>query len=182
MLVSQSSTPNTVSTAMGVQMDARNPVPKLRFEFRMAKLSGAIPPFNYTAMDVKVVVELTPNGLPPRALSAQPEHEQQPSSSWNKMIGPGLVAGAVVLVVETGVDDIFTAGAGTHLMCANRQHLCEGLRLAHLLTVPFTSARYFCEHAGEVNGEGVARVPEELIEVGRRMSMRREARQRRWFP
>jgi hypothetical protein len=113
MLVSQSNTPNTVATAVGVQMDTKNPVPKLRFEFRIPKLSGAIPPFNYTAIDVKVVVELTPNGLPPQGPSAQFEHVQQPSSSWNKLIGAGLLAGAVVVVVGTLVEDFFTAGAGT---------------------------------------------------------------------
>jgi len=113
MLVSQSSTPNTVATAVGVQMDTNNLVPKLRFEFRMPKLSGAIPPFNYTALDIKVVVELTPNGLPPQGPSAQPERVQQPGSSWSKLIGVGLVAGAVVVVVGTLVEDFFTAGAGT---------------------------------------------------------------------
>lgn len=78
----------------------------------MPKLSGAIPPFNYTAIDVKVVVELTPNGLPPQGPSAQPEHVQQPSPVWNRIIGAGLVAGAVVLVAGTLVEDFFTAGAG----------------------------------------------------------------------
>lgn len=60
----------------------------------------------------KVVVEVTPNGLPPQGPSAQPEHVQQPSPVWNRVIGAGLVAGAVVLVAGTLVEDFFTAGAG----------------------------------------------------------------------
>jgi hypothetical protein len=67
MLVSQSNVPNSVATAVGVQADTKNPIPRLRFEFRYPKLTGAIPPFNYTAIDVKVVVELTPMRFRPLA-------------------------------------------------------------------------------------------------------------------
>jgi hypothetical protein len=112
MLVSKSNMADAPTTAIGIQLDSKNPIPKLRFEFRFPKLSGSVASFSYSAVDVKVVVELTPTGNPPTGPSAQPLRAPESSTRWDHVIGAGLVAGAVVLVVGTLVEDFFTAGAG----------------------------------------------------------------------
>jgi hypothetical protein len=117
MLVSQSGTPNTVSTAIGVEMNSKTLVPKLRAEIRLPKLEGTLEPFRYVAMDVKIVIEITPKAEPPRMDSPrapQPVHVPVPQSgtNWSKVIGVGLVVVAGVVVVGTLVEDFFTAGAG----------------------------------------------------------------------
>ncbi len=111
MLVSQSTTPNVPTTAVGVQMDSHSPLPKLRFELRLPKLEGpSILDFKYVAMGVTLVVELTPTPLPPSGPSAQPQ--RVPHTDWARVIGTGLVVAAGVVVVGTLVEDFFTAGAG----------------------------------------------------------------------
>ncbi len=65
MLVSQSTVPNTLSTAIGVEINSSTMTPKLRAEIRLPKLEGSLPPFTYVAMDVKVVIEITPKFQPP---------------------------------------------------------------------------------------------------------------------
>jgi hypothetical protein len=117
MLVSQSGTPNTVSTAIGVEMNSMNLVPKLRAEIRLPKLEGTLEPFRYVALDVKIVIEITPKANPPRMDSPrapQPVLTPVPESgtNWRKVIGVGLVVAAGVVVVGTLVEDFFTAGAG----------------------------------------------------------------------
>jgi hypothetical protein len=112
MLVMGSSTPNAPTSAVGVQFDSNSPIPKLRFEFRFPKLQGSIPPFNYAAVDVKVVVEMTviPQGGPGN--TAQPLRAPQPSTNWGKVFGTGLVVVGGAIVVGTLVEDFFTAGVG----------------------------------------------------------------------
>jgi hypothetical protein len=119
MLVSQSSMPNTVSTAIGVEMNSKSLVPKLRAEIRLPKLEGTLEPFRYVALDVKIVIEITPKADPPRMdspMQRQPvtQHVPVPQSgwNWNKVIGTGLVVVAGAIVVGTLVEDFFTAGAG----------------------------------------------------------------------
>jgi LysM repeat protein len=115
MLVTSSTTPNAPTTAVGVQFDSNSPVPKLRFEFRLPKLQGSIPPFNYNAIDVKLVVEmtLTPQGGGPTN-TAQPLRAPapQPVSNWAKVLGTGLLVVGGAIVVGTLVEDFFTVGAG----------------------------------------------------------------------
>lgn len=111
MLVSQSKTPHTPSTAVGLQIDSNNPIPKLRFEFRFPKLEGALPVFNYTALDVKIVFELTPK--PNIGQSPQPLRVLERNTNWNRVLGTGLLVLAGAIVVGTLVEDFFTAGAGT---------------------------------------------------------------------
>jgi hypothetical protein len=113
MLVSQSNTPNTPAYAIGYQMDSNAPLPKLRFEIRFNKLEGSLPLFNYTALDVKLVVELTPKPESPQGPSPQPLRQPESSVDWNKALGVGLVVVAGLIVVGTLVEDFFTAGAGT---------------------------------------------------------------------
>jgi LysM repeat protein len=115
MLVSQSGTPNTVSTAIGVEMNSINLVPKLRAEIRLPKLEGTLEPFRYVAMDVKIVIEITPKANPPRIDSPQPvvlTPVPESGTNWRKVIGVGLVVVAGAVVVGTLVEDFFTAGAG----------------------------------------------------------------------
>lgn len=65
MLVIQSNVPNSWATAIGVEMNANTLTPKLRAELRVPKLEGSLPPFDYVAMDVKIVIEITPKFQPP---------------------------------------------------------------------------------------------------------------------
>jgi hypothetical protein len=131
MLVSQSNVPNSVSTAVGIQMDAQNPIPRLRFEFRFPKLSGALPPFNYNAIDVKVVAELTPNVPPMNGPS--PQKSREPETNWNRVIGTGLIAAGSALLVATVVEDFLTLGAGVAddppTVAASLAALARGARL-----------------------------------------------------
>ena len=113
MLVTQSNTPHAPAYALGYQIDSNSPMPKLRFEIRLNKLEGSLPLFNYTALDVKIVIELTPNPTAPPP-SPQPVRVSQPQSSgnWNRAIGTGLLIVGAAIVVGTLVEDFFTAGAG----------------------------------------------------------------------
>jgi LysM repeat protein len=132
MLVNQSNVPNSVSTAVGIQADSKNPIPRLRFEFRFPKLTGSIPPFDYNAIDVKVVVELTPNVPPPSGPS--PQRSRDPVTNWNRVIGTGLIVAGSALIVATVVEDFVTLGAGTvddpPTVAAGLAALARGARLA----------------------------------------------------
>ncbi|MEO8057196.1 MAG: LysM peptidoglycan-binding domain-containing protein [Burkholderiales bacterium] len=118
MLVSQSKTPNTISTAIGVEASSGGPFPKLRAEIRFPKLEGTVDRFVYVAMDVKFVIEITPKLQPPAGPSPQPLRYAPPvrvpqyQTDWGRVIGTGLVATAAVIVVATIVEDVLTAGVG----------------------------------------------------------------------
>lgn len=120
MLVSQSNTPNMPATAIGVEMWSDSPLPKLRGEIRLPKIEGSYNAFRYIALDVKIVLEITPKPpqLPPPSM--QPERQRVPvtqpqeqGAAWRKVIGTGLVITAGVIVVATIVEDFYTLGAGT---------------------------------------------------------------------
>jgi hypothetical protein len=118
MLVTQAQGANFPATAVGVQMDSTSPLPKLRFEYRFPKLQGSLPLFNYVALDVKIVVELTPTPQPfgpsPQPLrTGEPARAPQQTTTWSTIIGTGLIVAGSALVVGTLVEDFFTAGAGT---------------------------------------------------------------------
>lgn len=121
MLVSQSTTPNMPSSAIGVEMGTNSPMPKLRFEIRLSKLEGQLGLFRYVAMDAKIVVEVTPkvNVQPPpttqteRVRSPLPVPETEESPNWARWIGVGLVLTATAIVIATVVEDFATLGAGT---------------------------------------------------------------------
>jgi hypothetical protein len=119
MLVSQSNTPEAPSSAIGVEMNSQSPLPKLRAEIRLPKLEGSVDVFNYTALDVKLVIEITPKKSPqaPRPPAVQaptPVPVAAPASGfdWAWLIGAGLVGTAVVIVVATIIEDVITEGAG----------------------------------------------------------------------
>lgn len=119
MLVSQSNTPGTIASAIGVEMGSDSPLPKLRAEIRLPKLEGSIDVFHYTALDIKFVLEITPKPQqPPGGTSAQPLRQPVPVTApapgydWAKIIGIGLIATAGVIVIGTVVEDFLTAGAG----------------------------------------------------------------------
>lgn len=120
MLVSQSKTPNLPATALGVEMGSLSPVPKLRAEMRLPKKTvGSIGVFDYAAVDVKFVVEVTPKrNSPPSPPSLRPERAPlptqatHPSNGWATWIGAGLVLTAVGIVVATVVEDYLTVGVG----------------------------------------------------------------------
>jgi hypothetical protein len=119
MLVSQSNNPGFVATAIGVEVSSNSPLPKLRAEFRLPKLEGSIDVFRYSAVDVKVVVEITPK--PPRGPSPQPIRVTNPAprtapatsgTDWGKVIGVGLMITGGAIITATLVEDFLTAGAG----------------------------------------------------------------------
>jgi hypothetical protein len=118
MLVSQSTTPNTPATAIGVEMSSNSPVPKLRAEIRFPKLEGTVGDAAYAAFDVKFVVEITPKAVPPSppqrapVPSPQPLRQPEPSIQWDKVIGVGLMATAGAIVVATVVEDVLTGFVG----------------------------------------------------------------------
>ena len=119
MMVSQSNTPNTPTSAIGFEMSSNSPMPKLRAEIRFPKLIGRIGLVPYVALNVKFVVEITPKLQPPTDISPQPVRVGEPvrspatSTNWGPVIGTGLVITAGVIVVATIVEDFLTAGAGT---------------------------------------------------------------------
>jgi hypothetical protein len=119
MLVSQSKTPNLPATAIGVEMSTNAPIPKLRAEIRIPKLEGSYNAFRYIALDVKVVLEITPKPQAPRPPTTQPVQpvvEATPSTStnWKLVIGgAGLVVTAGLIAVATLAEDWGTLGAGT---------------------------------------------------------------------
>jgi hypothetical protein len=122
MLISQSTTPGLVATAIGVEMASDSPMPKLRADIRLPSvISGGCGPFSYIASNVTVVLEITPK--PPRAGPPrfQPKRQSDPVSStpqgessiaWDRVIGTGLVVTGGAIVVATIVEDFFTAGTG----------------------------------------------------------------------
>lgn len=119
MLVSQSTTPNMPSSAIGVEMSANSPIPKLRAEIRLSKLEGSIGIFRYFAMDAKIVVEVTPKPSLPPPTPMQPVRERAPappepetSPNWARWIGAGLVLTAAGIVVATIAEDFLTGGLG----------------------------------------------------------------------
>jgi hypothetical protein len=126
MLVSQSNFPGAVATAVGIQVDSNSPVPKLRFEFILPKIEGAIANYAFVGLNVKIVVELTPKAeqddptkqldRAPRLVPVPQEPARQPlpapGVNWNYVVGGGLVLVATAIVVGTLVEDFFTAGAG----------------------------------------------------------------------
>jgi hypothetical protein len=119
MLVTQSDTPNMPCSAIGVEMSSNSPFPKLRAEIRIPKVEAAFGIFRYSAIDAKVVIEITPKPPQTPPLSTQPRAVpisvpvEEPATNWARWIGLGLVVTAVCVVVATIVEDIFTAGAGT---------------------------------------------------------------------
>lgn len=117
-MVSKSTTPNAPSTSIGVAVASDKPVPVLRGEIRYPKLSGHINGHAYTAMDVKVVIEIEPKEP---TVTRRPElgfrPEPVPSgSNWrpsNEAVQEGLkwtfIAG-LTLLVGTIVADFITLG------------------------------------------------------------------------
>jgi LysM repeat protein len=114
MLVSQSNIPGATSTAVGIQADSSNPIPRLRAEIRLPKLEGKFASFNYVALDVKFVVEITLKPkLPPPGPRAQPLRVPQPGPSfWDYVLGGSLVALGAGVVIGTIIEDFFPVGGG----------------------------------------------------------------------
>jgi len=118
MLVTQSRHPNAWATAVGIQMDSSSPLPKLRFEYRAPNpLIGTLPMHAYRGIGVAIVIELTPkpDGIvktPHYAPAPQPVPVSNPSTSWSKVAGGGLVLLGAAIVVGTIVEDFFTVGFG----------------------------------------------------------------------
>jgi hypothetical protein len=119
MLVSQSTTPNMPSSAIGVEMSSNSPVPKLRAEIRLSKLEGELGLFKYFAVDAKIVIEVTPKPVLPPAPKMEPQVirspipiQEEPSSNWARWIGTGLVLTAAGIVIATVVEDFLTGGVG----------------------------------------------------------------------
>ncbi|HKP63194.1 MAG TPA: hypothetical protein VJV78_40935 [Polyangiales bacterium] len=121
MLVSQSKTPNSPATAVGVEMSSNSPVPKLRAEIRLPKIEGSVNAFRYIALDVKVVLEITPKPpqVPPPTMRLERERvpiatpETQSETNWGRVIGTGLLVTAGVIAVATLAEDFYTFGIGT---------------------------------------------------------------------
>jgi hypothetical protein len=100
-------------TAIGVQFDSDSLLPKLRFEYRLPKLEGSVSSFKYVALDVKMVIELTPKpDLPGASPRGVPVRVMPRDVNWTKAAGTALIVGAGVIIVGTLVEDFFTGGAG----------------------------------------------------------------------
>ena len=100
-------------TAIGVQFDSDSLLPKLRFEYQLPKLQGSVSSFKYVALDVKIVIELTPKpDLPGASPRAVPVRVMPPAVNWQKAAGTALIVGAGVIIVGTLVEDFFSGGAG----------------------------------------------------------------------
>jgi hypothetical protein len=116
MLVSQSRTPNSPATAVGVEFSSNSPMPRLRAEIRLPKLEGSIHVFHYAAFDTKVVIEITPKPKPPdpplRGSAQSGALHLTQSPDLEKLIGVGMIAVSIGIVVGSLVEDLFTAGAG----------------------------------------------------------------------
>jgi LysM repeat protein len=116
-MVSKSTTPNVPSTSIGLAMASDKPVPVLRGEIRYPKLSGIINLAEYTAMNVKVVIEIEPKG---QSVARKPEpgfRAEPVTSSWRpspEAVEEGtkwaFIAGTALLI-GTLVADFLTCGA-----------------------------------------------------------------------
>lgn len=117
-MVAKSTTPNAPSTSIGVAVASDKPVPVLRGEIRYPKLGGNINGHTYTAMGVKVVIEIEPKG-PTVTRRPEPGFRPEPvpsRSNWrpsNEAVEEGLkwtfIAG-VTLLIGTIVADFVTFG------------------------------------------------------------------------
>jgi hypothetical protein len=115
MLVTQSTTPNTPASAIGVEMSSNSPIPKLRAEIRIPKLEGSIAGFFYVVVDTKIVVEITPKPRPPGPLASKkqlsvPEAVPSFESPWVGILGAGLVVTTLVLAFGVIADDVLPPG------------------------------------------------------------------------
>jgi hypothetical protein len=161
MLVSQSNNPGLVATAIGVEVSSNSPLPKLRAEFRLPKLEGSIDVFRYSAVDVKVVVEITPK--PPRGPSPQPIRVTNPAprtapapsgTDWGKVIGVGLIITGGAIITATLVEDFLTAGVGVAddpaSFAAASAALARGALLLRGAVVPVAAAAAVLPAGGKV--------------------------------
>lgn len=112
MMVSQSKTPDVPSTAIGIQVDSKSLTPKLRFEIRLPKLEGSCQAFDYVALDVKIVIEITHNAIPPGSSGPTAQPVREPTTDWRKVVGVGLLVAGTAIVVGTLIEDFLTAGVG----------------------------------------------------------------------
>jgi len=112
MLVSESRLDRAPSVAVGIQVDSSSPMAKLRFEYRFPKLAGSLPVFQYTAFDVKVVVELTPTQLPGSDTLNRSLPERSPSMNWDRVIGTGLILLGSAIVIGTVIEDFWPVAGG----------------------------------------------------------------------
>jgi hypothetical protein len=129
MLISQSRTPNMPAFAIGSEISSNSPLPKLRAEIRLPKLEGFYDFFRYTAIDVKIVLEITPKlqrpsgpgggtavtnpvalVVPGVAPKARPNPDD--FDAWVFVTGAGLTMTAVGIVTATVVEDFLTGMAG----------------------------------------------------------------------
>ncbi|WP_024607628.1 LysM peptidoglycan-binding domain-containing protein [Pseudoalteromonas sp. TAB23] len=107
-IVSKSTTPNSPTTSLGIEVTSNSPIPKLKYEVQLPQLKGKINQFNYIAEKVSFVLEVTFTGS-----DGKSAREHNPGSSvWDKPLAIGLFAGATLIVIGTLVEDYVTLGAG----------------------------------------------------------------------
>jgi hypothetical protein len=113
-LIAQSNVPNTVATAIGVEVASDSPLPKFKAELKFPTLQGTISGFEFVAVDVSIAIEITPRPprTPQRSLNAEPQPATTTVSPWVFALGAGVVLTATALFVANLVEDGFTAGAG----------------------------------------------------------------------
>jgi hypothetical protein len=125
LIVSNSITPQAPSTALGIEVASDKPVPVLRAEIRYPSLSGYIKGNFYTAMDVRVVIELEPK-VPPVAKgpdefarypvrpmstpASQTKSSNNTDAWWLIGTGAAILAGTLItdLLVFGVLDDFVT--------------------------------------------------------------------------
>ncbi|MET0384718.1 MAG: hypothetical protein ABW321_02105 [Polyangiales bacterium] len=113
MLLSRSTTPNVPAVGVGTLVGSDSPVPRLRAEMRLPRLTGTHGRFRYVALDIKLAVEITPKpntGPHGRVGPANPAPSTEPL--WSRLVGVGLVATTGALVVAALVDDFVPPFAG----------------------------------------------------------------------
>jgi hypothetical protein len=111
MLITQSNVPNTVATAVGVEMASDSPIPKFKAEIKLPTLQGSISGFEYVAIDASVSLEITPR--PPQTPDGRLRTETQKLvNPWTVAVGAAVVVAAAAVFIANGVEDVFTGGLG----------------------------------------------------------------------
>jgi hypothetical protein len=116
MLIAQSNVPNTVATAVGVEMASDSAIPKLKAELKLPTLQGTISGFEFVAVDVSIALEITPRPAPARSLRGELKTSTAASqttiSPWVYVIGTGIVVTAAAIFIANAVEDVATGGLG----------------------------------------------------------------------
>jgi len=112
-IISKSTTPNTPSTAVGVELTSNSPLPKLKYEIHYPTLKGKINEFSFIANKIIFTLEVTLMSEQETGKDIKGDSFQPSSSySWDKIFAIGLYTSATAIIVGTIIEDYLTLGAG----------------------------------------------------------------------